>query len=332
MSNTWRPAAYHGHGKSRDFFEGWYFKLVDASERHRLAVIPGVFLGKQGRDSHAFVQTLDGATGRTTYHRYPLDAFWAAPDRFDIRVGPNRFSSQEIGLAIDAPERRLLGSLRFDGVTPWPVTWTAPGIMGWYALVPFMECYHGVLGFDHAVRGQLLVDDQCVDFSGGRGYIEKDWGQAFPRAWIWMQSNHFAAPGVCLTASVARIPWLGAAFRGYIVGLWLHGQLYRFATYTGAEIEELRLTHTHVHWRLRGPGPDQRLHRLEIVAHRREEGVDLLHAPDRSAMVQRVLESLTAVVDVRLSVVERSGSEREVFAGQGRHAGLEIGGQIEEIL
>ena len=86
MSNTWRPAAYHGHGKTQDFFEGWYFKLVDATGRQRLAIIPGVFLGKQGRDSHAFVQTLDGATGRTTYHRYPLAAFWAAPDRFDIRV------------------------------------------------------------------------------------------------------------------------------------------------------------------------------------------------------------------------------------------------------
>ena len=131
---------------------------------------------------------------------------------------------------------------------------------------------------------------------------------------------------------MARIPWLGAAFRGYIVGLWLHGQLYRFATYTGAVIEELRLTHTHVHWQLRGPGPDGRPHRLEIVAHRNEEGVDLLHAPDRSAMVQRVLESLTAVVDVRLTMIERDGGEREIFAGQGRHAGLEIGGQIEEIL
>ena len=49
-------------------------------------------------------------------------------------------------------------------------------------------------------------------------------------------------------------------------------------------------------------------------------------------MVQRVLESLTAVVDVRLTAIERDSSEREIFAGQGRHAGLEIGGQIEEIL
>lgn len=29
-----------------------------------------------------------------------------------------------------------------------------------------------------------------MDFSGGRGYIEKDWGQSFPAAWVWLQINY----------------------------------------------------------------------------------------------------------------------------------------------
>ena len=47
----------------------------------------------------------------------------------------------------------------------------------------------------------IIVNDNNKPF-GGRGYIEKDWGQAFPRAWIWTQSNHFGAdaPGTSLTA------------------------------------------------------------------------------------------------------------------------------------
>ena len=45
----------------RRFFEGWYFKLVDATEAHCYAVIPGVFIGREPASSHAFVQTLDGA-------------------------------------------------------------------------------------------------------------------------------------------------------------------------------------------------------------------------------------------------------------------------------
>ncbi|MGL4648203.1 MAG: tocopherol cyclase family protein, partial [Caldilineaceae bacterium] len=192
----------------------------------------------------------------------------------------------------------------------------------------------GVLSFDHALTGQLIVDGSPVDFHGGRGYIEKDWGQAFPQAWIWMQSNHFGAPGTCLTASVARIPWMGSAFRGFIVGLWHDGQLFRFATYTGATIETLQVSEQAVHWVLRG---GERLRgmrhplRLEIVARRSTERTELLHAPYRTAMLQRVLESLTATVEVRLSD-ESHGRSRVLFEGTGACAGLELGGDLSQIL
>ena len=334
LRTIWRPAAYHGHGLDRDFFEGWYFKVVDASERWRYAIIPGIFLGKDGNDSHSFVQTLDGVTGATAYHRYPLSAFAASPAALDVRVGPNRFTAHAIELNIDGEAGQVVGRLAFDGITPWPVSWRSPGIMDWYSFVPFMECYHGVVSLDHGVRGQMVIDGRPVDFHGGRGYMEKDWGQAFPRAWIWMQTNHFERAGVCLTASVARIPWLGSAFRGFIVGLLCDGRLYRFASYTGAEIVELRVTSDRIIWTLRGPiehGGVRRMARLTIVARRAGEDVDLLHAPARTAMVQRVLESLTATVEVELSV-DIDGRMVEIFAGHGRHAGLELGGALEEIL
>jgi tocopherol cyclase len=327
--SIWRPALYHGRGKRPPFFEGWYFKLVDASERRRYAIIPGVFMGREPGTSHAFVQTLDGVTGRTAYHRYPLEVFQAALDEFDIRVGASRFRADRIELDIDRPEGRVRGELRFSGGAPWPVTLTSPGVMGPFALAPFMECYHGVLSFDHEIEGMLALDGSVIDFHGGRGYIEKDWGQAFPKAWIWMQSNHFEQPNTCLTASVAIIPWLRGAFPGFIVGLRQGGTLYRFATYPRAAIERLDLEDTHVTWRLAGrTGPDHTPHRLEIVAWRAEGG--LLHSPERVAMLQRVLESLTARVEVRLSAVT-GGRERLLFEGTGRHAGLEIVGPINEI-
>lgn len=330
MPGIWQPSLYHGRGKKPPFFEGWYFKLVDASETHRYAVIPGVFSGAASGASHAFVQTLDGKTGQTFYHRYPFEAFRADPREFDIQVGPNRFRADRIMLDIDSAEQQLRGELRFSGLSPWPVTFSSPGIMGWYAFVPFMECYHGVVSLDHAIDGALVVDGTKFDFTGGRGYIEKDWGQAFPRAWIWTQSNHFAgATGTSLTASVAVIPWLRGAFPGFIAGLWHGGQLYRFATYSGAVIERLELTDTHVTWHMAGrAGLARARHRLEIVAWR--AGGGLLHAPERVAMLQRVLESLTARLDVRLLAVDH-GREQVLFEGTGRHAGLEIVGPIDEI-
>ena len=321
LRNIWRPEAYHGFGKRPPFFEGWYFKMVDATEQHRHAIIPGVFIGAEHGSSHAFVQTLNGVTGHSTYHRYPFEAFVAAQDRLDIRVGPNRFRRDAISLNINGPEQTLQGELRFEGGHPWPVTLTSPGIMGWYALVPFMECYHGVLSFDHTVSGQLVVDGATIDFSGGRGYIEKDWGQSFPKSWIWMQSNHFDTPGTSLTASVAIIPWLRGAFTGFIAGLWHEGRLYRFATYTGARLIRQETTADAVTLHYVDGGRSG--YRLEIVATHAHGG--LLHSPERVAMLQRVMESLTSTIQVRLVEI---GSERRVFEGEGRHAGLEVVGDL----
>jgi hypothetical protein len=319
---VWQPALYHGQGKRRDFFEGWYFKFVDATEQHVQAIIPGVFLGKDRSTSHAFVQVLDGLSGHSTYHRYPLDQFAASDREFDLRVGPNHFRVDHISIDIADSDRTLRGALTFDGITPWPVSLTSPGIMGPYAFAPFMECYHGVLGFDHAVCGSLHMNGETVNFDGGRGYIEKDWGQAFPQAWIWGQTNHFEQQGTSITISVATIPWLGKSFRGFIIGLWHGRQLYRFTKYNGSKITSLRLTDTHVILRV-----VNQTHRLAIDAARSEGG--LLHAPYRSEMLQRVTESLTAAIAVKLIDLK---DEQVLFEGTGRHAGLEINGEIQQIV
>jgi hypothetical protein len=210
LRQTLHPARYHGRlrGQRPPFFEGWYYKLIDPTERHRLAVIPGIFWSGH---PHAFVQVLDGAAGVAHYHDYPVESFWAAEDRFEVHVAGSRFTVNELSLLIDRPGQSITGALRFGGLAPWPVTLTAPGIMGWYAWVPFMECYHGVVSLDHAIYGSLTIDGRQIDFSGGRGYIEKDWGHSFPEAYIWFQSNHFARPGTSLTASIAIIPWLWTA-------------------------------------------------------------------------------------------------------------------------
>jgi tocopherol cyclase len=338
LRSIWHPDLYHAHGKKPPFFEGWYFKLVTRGEDRAHAVIPGVFLGDEAGDarsggarSHAFVQTLDGLTGRTTYHRYPMDSFRTDRREFDIWIGPNHFRADRVVLDIQTPERQMQGELRFSELAPWPVSLTSPGIMGWYALVPFMECYHGVVSLDHGITGRLTIDGEDVDFGGGRGYTEKDWGQAFPRAWIWTQSNHFETSGTSLTASVATIPWLGSAFRGFIAGLWHGGRLYRFATYTGAAIERLQVEDDRVALSMRSKPrrKDKRFDRLKVVAWRSRGG--LLRSPERIAMLQRVLESLTARLEVQLSTVGDDG-ERLLFEGVGRHAGLEIVGQLAEIV
>ncbi|RIL02012.1 MAG: hypothetical protein DCC71_16960 [Proteobacteria bacterium] len=317
------PDRYHGpRGDRGPFFEGWYYKLVDASGAHRWAVIPGVFLGDDRARGESFVQVLDGASGRATYHAAPLDAFSAASDAFDVRVGASRFRSDGIVLAVEDAERPVEGELRFRDLKPWPVTLRSPGVMGWYAWVPFMECYHGVVSLDHAIEGRLRIGGETIDFSGGRGYTEKDWGQAFPSAYVWIQSNHFERAGVSLSASVAMIPWIGRSFRGFLVGLFCDGVLHRFTTYAGAKIESLEVDETHVRWTVRSA-------RQRLVMRATRAAGGLLHAPVRTEMHRRVDETLQSTVEVELTAI---GDGRTLFAGVGRHAGLEVHGDLETLL
>lgn len=327
LRTTLHPNRFHGRipGQKPPFFEGWYYKLIDATRQRRYAIIPGVFLSE---DPHAFVQVLDGMTGQTTYHRYGVDEFWAAADAFEVHVGPNRFNANGLTLLIDRPEQQISGSLSFGSVTPFPVSLAAPGIMGWYAWVPFMECYHGVVSLDHTIHGRLTVDGRPVDLSGGRGYGEKDWGRSFPEAWIWFQTNHFDTPGTSLTASVAIIPWLRQAFRGFIIAFRHAGELLRFATYTGATIDRLEVTDDTVHWVVRN-----RRHQLEMVVHQSDQSrIGLLKGPDTVQMGKRVDETLDARVDVRLLALGKGERPRLLFEGTGRCAGLEVHNVQERLL
>jgi hypothetical protein len=194
--------------------------------------------------------------------------------------------------------------------------------MGWYAWAPFMECYHGVLSFGHGLTGTLELDGRSTDFDGGRGYIEKDWGRAFPSAYIWMQTNHFADPTTCLTASIAMIPWLRGEFRGFIVGVRHGGELHRFATYTGARTTSLRLDDETVQWHMRS----RRGMTLDLVATRTRGG--LLHAPVRTQMHRRVEETLDAQIGVLLT----DPQGRVLVDDTGSCGGLEVHGDLERLL
>lgn len=316
--NILNPAIYHGHNTKPPFFEGWYYKLISADETHKNAIIPGVFLGKDG---YAFIQVLHGNSGDVEFIKFPLESFSATKDEFSVQIDKNIFRLNSLQLDIDHKGAQIKGNLKFENVTGWPVSLTSPGVMGWYAWVPQMECYHGVLGFDHKITGSLSVNGTDMDFTNGRGYIEKDWGSAFPEGYVWMQTNHFSRPKISLTASIAMIPWVGSAFRGFIVGLWMEGELFRFATYTGAKTDLLEIKDSEVNWFM-----SDKYYRLEIRAKRGKTGD--LKGPTRLDMGLRVAESLVAAIQVKLL---RANGEI-VFEDTGQHAGLEVAGDIEKLL
>ena len=137
-----RPAVYQGKKNPANYFEGWYFKLVDATGAHIWSVIPGVSFSD---DPHSFVQVIHANSGKTWYNRYDTAAFRFTRDRFSVGVGPNAFSMEKLELDVHNRDLQIRGTLFLEGLHPFPFRILAPGIMGWYSYAPFMECYHGVV-------------------------------------------------------------------------------------------------------------------------------------------------------------------------------------------
>ncbi len=138
IRTTLNPGMYHGWGKKPPFFEGWYFKLVSADGKQKVAIIPGVILGK---DAHAFIQVLEGVSGKTAYHTFPLETFQADPRKFVFLVGQQLLRSARV-----EPEYRKRGggNLRTD---PF---WTLKPLAGDFALpgdhgLVCLGAAHGVL-------------------------------------------------------------------------------------------------------------------------------------------------------------------------------------------
>lgn len=235
LTGVLHPEGFHGQRVRPPYFEAWYIKLQPASGPC-VAVIPGLFRGE--REQYSFVQVVYEQARTVAMHRFPAADFEARADRFEVRVGDNRFGLDGVSLALPGDETH--GRVDFGPLTPWTVSLRSPGAMGWYGWVPWLQCYHGVVSLDHDLAGTLTLRGTPTSFDAGKGYIEKDWGHSFPSYHVWLQCNRFTRPGDCLTVAIARVPWMGGSFQGFIIGLYADGRLYRFATHTGARITSMR--------------------------------------------------------------------------------------------
>lgn len=318
------PERFQGSTNRRNYFEGWYYKLVDAAEEQVLAVIPGISLGATTGDSHAFIQVFNGTTGDYDYFTFPVNEFLPASRAFDVRVAANFFSDSALRLDLaHGSGHRITGELWFENVVPYPKRLFAPGIMGWASFVPFMQCKHGIVSMNHTIHGALALDGEQISFEGGKGYIEKDWGRSFPSSYVWMQANHFTTEDTAFMLVVARIPWLRLTISGFATVLWHDNRYYLFATYTGARITRFEKG---AHWvRL---SIENRHFNLDL------EGVQgtvvALRSPHAGSMTGRIFESLAATLKLRL-YAKKSTGDQLLLEAEGRNAGLEVMDDADEL-
>jgi tocopherol cyclase len=313
-----KPEVFLGNLKKKGYFEGWYFKHV-GREKKTIALIPGISIEPE-HEGHAFIQVLDGYTDETHYVEFPFSDFSASKQELDICIAENRFGISGLELDIDRPELKLKGRVTYSGIVPFPVTLRSPGIMGWYSYLPRMECFHGVVSMRHAVSGSISCNGNTYDLTDGTGYIEKDWGSSFPRDYIWVQSSDFDETDSSFMLSVASIPWMGSEFTGFLSFLNTGNQLYRFATYTRAHIQQLSSTSRSLTLRLY-----DRSHILTLET-QGEEGREL-SAPEHGEMKRTIKESVISRIHIELE----DSNGNHIYSGEGFPAGFEQAGDISNL-
>ena len=321
LLKTWLPVHFQGGNQNSSYFEGWYFKNVSADAEHIWSVIPGISISDKNH-AHAFIQLINGITAETYYATFPISEFRYSEKKFGVSIGKSHFSYDGFILEFDDEKSGLSihGEIHFGNVHQLKSTLLNPGIMGWYSFMPFMECYHGLVSMNHTLNGCLKINNETCDFTGGKGYSEKDWGHSMPSAWIWLQCNHFETEGVSIMFSVAKIPWFGKAFTGFLCVLLFEGKIHRFATYTGAKILEISLSDESVFIWLKDKN-------FTVGITARRTGHGLLAAPVNGAMDRRIAESVDATIILKIS----DKHERLFFDEIGKNTGLELVGDIKDL-
>ena len=217
---------FHGEYKTKSYFEGWYLK--HQTDDFMISFIPSFHIDDNG-NKFAMIQVI---TEDKTYKlKYDITEFKTYKRTFYVKVGKCEFSSEGIILDIDTEDLKIKGGISYGEFSPLNYN-----IMGPFKYVPFMQCSHDVLSMHHSIKGNLNINGKVINFDGGRGYIEKDFGSSFPERYIWTQSGFDYGGNNSIMFSVADIPMLNYSFEGLIGVIHYKDREYRFATYLGAKV------------------------------------------------------------------------------------------------
>ena len=292
------PLLFQGDNKSKGYFEGWYYKQVSKDEKKVISLIPGISLFNN--DVHCFIQyifvSLDDnnrKTIKTGYVKYPLKDFKVNNSPFMLQIGDNIFSKSMIMINILDNGLHIEGTLRLGSFTPIKSSILSPNIMGYFAYIPKMECYHGIVSMNHMVNGVIRINDVDIDFNNGKGYVEKDWGTSFPKKYIWIQCNNFKNENTSIFCSIADIPFMRKNFLGYISNLVIDGREYRFATYNNSKLKIESITNVEISILL-----ENSKEKLRIKAKLKEVGE--LIAPEKGKMKRKIKEEVLGEVKIYL--------------------------------
>ncbi len=312
FKKTFHPEIFQGHLKKKNYFEGWYFKIVSKVNGFSIAFIPGVSLNKV--DPHAFIQVFLSKKDEliTHYFRFDIADFTYEQNEFKITIKNNFFSYDQVHVELINTDVSFQGDFSLSHHTKIRQSILSPNIMGFFGYLHFMECYHGILSMDSKVTGSIQINKTTYNIDQEKAYIEKDWGKSFPKGYVWLQSNHFKNKNTSFMFSYAYIPFVFFTFKGLIINLIHEGIEYRFATYNNSKVKKMVIENNKVLFIIKKGSLT-----LEVSATKSDD-IELV-SPSMGMMIHTIKEGLSGEITVKLYK-----KNQLVFEDLGTDAGIEI--------
>lgn len=293
---------------NKRYFEGWYFKNTNNEEG--ISFIPGINIDDIGRN--AFIQVI---TNNSSYFiNYDINTFKFKYDPFEIKIGNNIFSKDEIHIDIkdDYQKLKIYGDIKYSNSKNIKINLLKPNIMGPFSYIPFMECNHSILSMKSSANGLININDKELKFNNGIGYIEKDWGYSFPKSYVWCQGNNFENSNSSFMLSIADIPFKIFNFRGVICDLMIDNNEFRFTTYNNTKITKYDVDDKSLEITLK-----KGLYSLTIKSIY-DDGLKL-SAPVKGKMKKEIFESISSSIIITLK-----RDNKVIFSDKSINCGLEI--------
>ncbi|WP_074434818.1 tocopherol cyclase family protein [Beduini massiliensis] len=267
-------------------FEGWYFRVVD--NQVSIAVIIGIAKTKEKQE--AFIQIFHTLNEKMEKVSYDIKDVQYQDEPFLIKIKDSIFSKNR--LYIKDQGLSVLLDIKIKAPLSLKQTKYAPTIMGPFAYLKNMQCNHAVLNLGSSTQGEMVYQNSSYKIKGIL-YQEKDWGNSFPRKYIWVQSNCCQEKQAVLFLSCAAIPLKPIEFTGIIMVIAIGEKQYRFASYYGAFITKAKRVKDYFYLSIRQG-------KYNIVLKIKSGKTYRLDAPEMGEMQRNVEESLLGQVEMKL--------------------------------
>jgi tocopherol cyclase len=340
-------SGYHWDGKSKRFFEGWYFRVTLPEIRETFAFMYSIEDPIGGQPNSGGCAQILAPSDEYLCRTFPdISKFWATKPylglghwgKTDLAIPPQILPLQGFEQSIE--QGYQVTSTVHQGFLKVPsqncsCRWlynTQPiygwgnyqasqqSTAGWLSFLPIFEPGWQILMAHGLASGWIEWNGQRYEFKDAPAYSEKNWGRSFPEKWFWFNCNSFTEEtDLALTAGGGKRKVLGIMEEVGMIGIHYRGQFYEFVPWN-----------SQVSWHVQpwGRWEMQAINenfKVQIIGTTDLEGTPL-RAPTEHGLIFVCRDTMKGVLSLDLQT--RQGNS--IVKANSSVCGLEVGGNSWE--